>query len=202
MIDDHDTTDGPGESEHARQTDDRADAASSLGVTIPDEHVGAFVAEALEDPERSGNWDDVVDAMVAPEARADWRHLSPAERAAAVLSKADDYDRRATEQFDGVALDADRAAVRAAIDEGLRCRRNADAFRNAVAAAYDDGLLDDEALLDALADADFETERIARREDALERVDDAYDVEFSPYGGTLLDTDDGPEPETDHPETW
>jgi hypothetical protein len=177
-------------------------ADESLGINIPDDHVAAFVAEALEDPERTTAWEDVVDTMVAPSARDAWDGLSAREQAIEVLSKAAAYDDRAIEQFDAVPLDGDSQAVSESIDEGLRCRRNADTFRDGVAAAYGDGLLDDDDLVAALTESEFETERIAEREDLLERVDSVYDVEYSPYGGTLMDTDDGPEPEAEHPETW
>lgn len=174
----------------------------SLGIPIPDDHVGAFVAQALEDPERSTDWDDVVDALVAPSARDAWDRLSPVEQATEVLSKAAEFDRRAIEQFDAVPLNAERTAVQADIDEGLRCRRNADTFRDGVAAAYDSGRLDDDDIVEALSEAAFETDLIAKREDLLERLDGAFDIEFRPYGGTLMDDDDGPEPDTDHGETW
>lgn len=193
----------------SNNTDDRTEsnvstdrAESSLGVSIPEDHVGAFVAETLEDPECSTTWDDVVDAIVAPDARAAWRDLSPVEQATVVLSKASEYDQRAIEHFDSVALEDDQPAVQSDLDEGLRCRRNADVFRNGVAAAYGDGLLDDTDIVAALAAADFETGHVAEREDLLERIDSVYDVEYRPYGGTLLDTDDGPEPDPDHEETW
>jgi len=204
--------DATAERSEANSTDDRTEAPtdgqsadSSLGVTIPDDHVGAFVAEALEDPERSTSWDEVVDAMVAPGALDDWRELSRVERAAAVLEKATEYDRLAADRFDAVPLDADENAVRADVDEGLRCRGNADAFRDGVAAAYADGLLDDDDLVAALESAEFETAAIERREELLERIDGVYDVEFSPYGGTLMDTEDGGDDsnaETDRSETW
>lgn len=170
----------------------------SLGVSIPDEHVGAFVAEAFEDPERSTSWAEAVDAMVAPDVRGAWDDLSPRERAAEVLSKAAAYDRRAVDRLDGVPLDPDREAVPDAVREALRCRRNADAFRDAVADAYGEGRLDDDDLVAAVDAADFETATIARREDLLERVTEAYDVDFRPYGGTLMDADDGPDPDVDH----
>jgi len=184
------------------ESDDQRLADESLGISIPDDHVAAFVAEALEDPERTTAWEDVVDTMVAPSAREAWDELSAREQAIEVLSKAADYDDRAIEQFDAVSLDGDRGGVDGAIEEGLRCRRNADTFRDGVAAAYGDGLLDDDDLVAALSESAFETERIAEREDSLERVDSVSDVEYSPYGGTLMDTDDGPEPEAEHPETW
>jgi len=186
------------------QPDDTETTASepSLGIQIPDDHVGPFVAQALEDPERSTDWAAVVDELVAPSARDAWDRLSPAEQATEVLSKAAEFDRRAIARFEAVSLNAERTAVQADIDEGLRCRRNADTFRDGVAAAYESGRLDDDEIVEALAEADFETELIAKREDLLERLDGAFDIEFQPYGGTLMDDDDGPEPDTDHGETW
>ncbi len=100
-------------------------------MTIPEDHVGAFVAEALEDPERATTWDDVVDTLVAPVARDAWAELSPIEQATEVLSKAAEFDRRAIEHFEAVPLDGDRSEAETDIDEGLRCRRNADTFRDA-----------------------------------------------------------------------
>jgi hypothetical protein len=174
---------------------------SSLGITIPDDYVGAFVAEALEDPERATTWDDVVDTMVAPASRGAWADLSPVDQATEVLSKATEFDRQAIAHFEAVPLYGDDPA-QPDIDEGLRCRRNADTFRDGVADAYADGRLDDEDLVAALEASAFETEVIAQREDLLERIDSAFDVEYRPYGGTLMDDADGPDPETEHPETW
>jgi len=184
------------------ENDEGGGAESSLGMTIPEDHVGAFVAEALEDPERATAWDDVVDTMVAPAARDAWAALSPVEQATEVLSKAAEYDRRAIEHFEAAPLDGDRSEAEPDIDEGLRCRRNADTFRDGVAAAYGDGRLDDDGLVDALEAAEFDTEVIAKREDLLEQIDSVFEIEYSPYGGTLMDDDDGPEPETEHGETW
>lgn len=194
------TDDGP----ETNSTDDQS-IDSSLGVTIPDDHVGAFVAEALEDPERSTSWDEVVDAMVAPDARNEWRDLTRVQRAAAVLSQANEYDQFALDHFDGVPLDADRATVQSDIDEGIRCRRNADMFRNGVAAAYGDGLLDEDELVAALESADFDTDLIQRREALLERIAGVYDVDFRPYGGTLMDTEEADsdrDGDADYSETW
>ncbi|WP_276272173.1 hypothetical protein [Haloarcula litorea] len=193
----------PADGQRASDGQTAADGtASSLGVPIPDDHVGPFVAEALEDPERATEWDDIVDAMVAPAARDAWAELTPVEQASEVLSKAADYDRRAIDRFDGVSLDADRSSVQAEIDEGLRCRRNADTFRDGVAAAYDDGRLDDDDVVAALEDADFDTGTIARREALLERLDGAFELDYRPYGGTLMDDEAGPSPDPDHEETW
>lgn len=196
-----DSTDDGSES---NGTDDQS-PGSSLGVTIPDDHVGAFVAEALEDPERSTSWDDVVDSMVAPAAREEWREMPRVQRAAAVLTKASEYDQRAIDRFDRVPLDAEADTIQSDVDEGLRCRRNADTFRNGVAAAYGDDLLDEDELVAALESADFDTGLIERREDLLERIDGVYDVKFRPYGGTLMDTEESDgdcEGDADHSETW
>ncbi|AEM59082.1 hypothetical protein HISP_17280 [Haloarcula hispanica N601] len=184
------------------ETDEGGGLESSLGMTIPEDHVGAFVAEALEDPERATTWTDIVDTMVAPVARDAWAELSPIEQATEVLSKAAEFDRRAIEHFEAVPLDGDRSEAETDIDEGLRCRRNADTFRDGVAAAYGDGRLDDDGLVDALEAAEFDTEIIARREDLIERIDSVFEIDYRPYGGTLMDDDDGPEPETEHGETW
>ncbi|EMA28275.1 hypothetical protein [Haloarcula japonica] len=188
--------------EDKSESDDGGGLESSLGMTIPDDHVGAFVAEALEDPERATTWDDVVDTMVAPAARDAWAELSPVEQATEVLSKAAEFDQRAIEHFEAVPLDGDRSEAETDIDEGLRCRRNADTFRDGVAAAYGDGRLDDEGLVDALEAAEFDTEVIAEREDLIERIDSVFEIDYRPYGGTLMDDDDGPEPDTEHGETW
>ncbi|WP_434531663.1 hypothetical protein ACODNH_20245 (plasmid) [Haloarcula sp. NS06] len=188
--------------EDKSESDDGGGLESSLGMTIPDDHVGAFVAEALEDPERATTWDDVVDTMVAPVARDAWAELSPVEQATEVLSKAAEFDRRAIEHFEAVSLDGDRSEAETDIDEGLRCRRNADTFRDGVAAAYGDGRLDDDSLVDALEAAEFDTEDIAEREDLIERIDSVFEIDYRPYGGTLMDDDDGPEPDTEHGETW
>ncbi|MFC7194601.1 hypothetical protein ACFQL4_07960 [Halosimplex aquaticum] len=85
-------------------------------------------------------------------------------------------------------------------------RRNADAFRDGVAAAYAEGRIGDEELVAAVERSDFDTGQIARREDELERVTSAYDFDYRPYGGTLFDEEqadgsaDGRDP--DVPETF
>ncbi|WP_435365184.1 hypothetical protein [Haloarchaeobius sp. DYHT-AS-18] len=196
------TPDGTTETETDSEPTEEASDTPSLGMTIPEEHVGAFVAEALDDPERSTEWRDVVDAMVAPSARDVWDTLSPTEQATEVLTKAAEYDRRATERFDDVSPTADQETVQPVIDEGLRCRRNADTFRDGVAAAYSEGVLDDDALVEALRQSAFDTALIAEREDYLERLDSTFDIDFRPYGGTLMDDESGPAPTTEHGETW
>lgn len=178
----------------------------SIGVPIPDEHVGAFVAEAFEDPERSTNWSDVVDLLVAPDARDAWEALDPREQVREALSMAFDYDRQAANHLDSVPLGSEDPAARDEIDEALRCRTNADTIRDGIADAYAGDRLGDEDLVAALEAADFEPGVVARREDLLEQVTNVYDVDYRPYGGTLFDADEGPEPETDHEEerteTW
>lgn len=191
-----------GQGENKSESDDSGGLEASLGMTVPEDHVGAFVAEALEDPERATTWDDVVDTMVAPVARDAWAELNPVEQATEVISKAAEFDRRAIEHFEAVPLDGDHSEAETDIDEGLRCRRNADTFRDGVAAAYGDGRIDDDGLVDALEAAEFDTEVIARREDLIERIDSVFEIDYRPYGGTLMDDDDGPEPETEHGETW
>jgi len=180
--------------------------ADAFGVTVPEEHVGAFVAEAFEDAERDTDWGDVVDEFVPEEARDAWAELRPRDRAQAVLDAAASFDEEATETLEAVPLDAsaDRGAVEAQVEEALRLRRNADTFRDGVAAAYADGRLDDDALVAAVADSGFADDAVARRESALETVADVHDVDFRPYGGRLFDADEGPDPDVDHDasETW
>lgn len=163
-----------------------------VGITIPDEHVGAFVAEVFEDAERSTTWHRVVDALVAPTARDAWDELAAVERTAEVLRSADRFDRHAAELLAGIDVTADalEGDVRETFDEATRLRRNADAFRDGVADAYAEGLLDDEQLVAAVEAVGFDTETIARREDELERVTSAYDFEYRPYGGTLVQGSD------------
>lgn len=182
--------DGPGESDR----DDSSEHTTTqtleevVGITIPDEHVGAFVAEVFEDAERSTTWHRVVDALVAPAAREAWDELAAVERTAEVLRSADRFDRHAAELLAGidVTTDAPEGDVREIFDEAMRLRRNADAFRDGVADAYAEGLLDDDQLVAAVETVGFDTETIARREDELERVTSAYDFEYRPYGGTLV----------------
>ncbi|WP_415381232.1 hypothetical protein [Halosimplex sp. TS25] len=193
-----DGTDGP--------VDDEA-----MGVPIPDEHVGAFVAEAFEDPERTTTWADVVDAMVAPDARDAWEGLSVAEQTVEVLGQAAEYDRRATDELERIPTNRGEPTpeIRSSFAEARRLRRNADAFRDGVAAAYADGRIDDDELVAAVEESDFDTGQIARREDELERVTSAYDFDYRPYGGTLFDEEqaDGSEAggggrDPDIPETF
>jgi hypothetical protein len=168
-------------------------AAESVGLSIPDDHVGAFVAEVFEDPERSTTWSGAVDAMVPDDAREQWDRLSAGERAKEMLGMATDYDERAVEHLAEIPVDGDVGAadVRDRFDEAVRCRRNADKLRNAIADAYADGTLDDDSMVGAVEANDFDTTRIARREQLLESVAEAHGFEFRPYGGTLVHEDDG-----------
>lgn len=170
----------------------------AVGVTVPDEHVGAFVAEAFEDVERDTAWCDVVDAFVPPSARDEWNELSPRERATAVLDRASEYDRSAVDGFAEIPCSVGGDLDRETLSEALRCRRNADQFRDGVAAAYADDIVDDDALVGAVDDSAFDTELVGERERLLEEVDEYYDVDFRPYGGQLFDADEGPDPDVDH----
>ncbi|MFB6183472.1 MAG: hypothetical protein ABEI96_02860 [Haloarculaceae archaeon] len=178
-------------------------ADESVGVRIPDEHAGAFVAEAFEDPERDTDWEDVVDALVAPAARDAWDALSARRQTVEVLDAATDYDERAVDHL-SAALDEASHDVETRVDEALRCRRNADTFRDGVADAYASGRLDDDALREAVTASRFDSGPIAERERLLQRVDETVGVDYRPYGGTLFDDADGPDASVDHgvPETW
>lgn len=166
----------------------------SVGVTIPEEHVGAFVAQAFEDVERDTDWADVVDALVSPAAREDWRALDPAEQVAEVLRTAGDYDERAADALEAVSTDMGSLAPddEERWAEATRLRRNADILRDGVADAYATGRVDDEQLVAAVEAADFDTGTVARREEAVERVANAFALDFRPYGGTLFDGDREP----------
>jgi len=169
-------------------------------VPIPRDHVGAFVAEAFEDPERDTDWGTVVETVVADEARTAWESLSPSEQAAELLSMAADYDRRATELLASIPLGGTDApdmdtnaeeetpptAVEEQFEEATRRRRNADLIRDGIADAYAAGRIDDEAILEVVETVGFDTGRIARRERRLEAVADAHGFDFRPYGGTLF----------------
>lgn len=163
----------------------------SVGVPIPEDHVGAFVAEAFEDPERSTTWEDAVDKVVSPEAREEWESLSSRQQVTEVLGMADNFDRRAVETLERIPTDLERPTDRIdrLFEEARRCRRNADILRDAVAAAYRDGHADDGDLVDAVESEDFDTATIADREDTLESVATAYGYDFRPYGGTLFEED-------------
>jgi hypothetical protein len=149
----------------------------------------------------------VVDTMVAPAARDDWAELSAVEQTVEVLRQAAEYDRRATDELERIPTNRAEPTpeIRSSFEEAKRLRRNADAFRDGVAAAYAEGRIDDEELVAAVERSEFDTTQIARREDALESVTAVYDFDFRPYGGTLFDEDQsadegGVDPEV--PETF
>lgn len=194
----------PTEDEQDLRTDGGASLEEAVGMEIPDDYVGAFVAEVFEDAERATSWDDVVDSMVAPEARDTWESLTPVEQVIEVLKMADGYDERAADLLSDVEIDCsvpDEATL-SAFEEATRLRNNADAFRNAIATAYDEGHVDDDGLVEAVESFGFDTETIARREDELERVTSAYDLDYRPYGGTLVQERDGPTTDPEIPETF
>lgn len=176
---------------------------SPLGIEIPADHVGAFVAEVFEDAERDTGWEDVVDAMVAPSAREDWASLEPGQQAVEVLRWARSYDEQAIEALESVPTDgtADPGDVEERFGEARRCRTNADTFRDGIAAAYADGRLDDEALIDAVETVGFDTEVVAEREQELERVANHFELDYQPYGGTLIQERES-QPEGTAPETF
>jgi hypothetical protein len=195
MTDDTYELDGVGESSGDEGTE--ADAGESLGVAVPDDHVAAFVAAAFEDAERDTDWPAVVDEVVADEARAAWDDLSAREQTAELLGVADEFDDRAVERLSAIPLDRAELAGRDRdrFEDAMRCRRNADRIRDGIADGVASGRVDDDDLVGAVEDAGFETDTIAEREDALEAVAGAYDVDFRPYGGTLMNDDDGGVPE-------
>lgn len=199
-------TDTPGETDGDEQGRSTSAAAleAAVGMPIPDEHVGAFVAEVFEDAERSMTWQDVVDAMVAPEAREAWDDLTETQQVAEVLNVAANYDERAADALEAIEVDSAGPddETKAAFREARRLRRNADGFRDGVASAYDEGHVDDEGLVTAIERIDFDSQRIARREDELERVTAAYDFDYRPYGGTLIQDDEAPARDPDVPETF
>jgi len=161
----------------------------SLGLTVPEEHVGAFVAEAFEDVERSTEWAEAVDAVVADEARGAWNALSVREQVVELLRMAGQFDTEATELLDDIPLDrgSPTDGMRERFKEAKRLRRNADILRDGIAAGYSDGRVSDDDLIGAVESFGFETNRIAAREDALDAVANAYDLDFRPYGGTLME---------------
>lgn len=180
---------------------DEGDGEESVGLTVPDDHVAAFVAEAFEDAERDTDWDEVIDSVVADDARAAWDALCPQAQATELLEIADAYDERAVERLAAVPLDRAELSgdAREQFDDAKRCRRNADRIRDGIADGFATGRLDDDDLVGALETVDFDTDTIAEREDELEAVTGAYDVDFRPYGGTLVDETDGGVPER---EVW
>jgi len=197
------TDDDPREDEQRGETG-AASIEEAVGMQVPDEYVGAFVAEVFEDAERATSWDDVVDAMVAPDARDAWESLTPVEQVIEVLKMADSYDERAADLLSGIETignEPDEETV-STFEEATRLRDNADAVRNGIAAAYDEGYIDDDELVDAVESFGFDTDTIARREDELERVTSAYDLDYRPYGGTLIQESDEPAADPDVPETF
>lgn len=170
-----------------------------VGVPVPDAHVGAFVAEVFEDPERDTRWSDAVDGLVAPSARDAWDALDPDEQVREVLAKADDYDDRAIELLETVDGAPSDDPVRERLEEAKRLRRNADMLRDAIADAYSSGNVSDEELRAAVEAHGFDTTRVARRERLLERVADTHEIDFRPYGGTLLHEEGG---QRGSPDAW
>lgn len=159
-----------------------------MGLPVPEEYAGAFVAEVFEDVERSTTWAEAVEALVATDAREAWERLSPIEQVVAVLDAAADFDNRAVETFEAIPIDGqDGEPIRADYEEARRFRRNADMLRNGVAEAYSSGYIDDEQLVEAVERHGFESDTIARREELLESIAEAHGLEFRPYGGTLME---------------
>lgn len=159
-----------------------------VGLPVPDEYVGAFVAEVFEDVERSTTWEEAVDALVAAAARSAWDGLSPVEQVVAMLDAADGFDERGVETLEAIPLDGqDGASVRDEYEEARRFRRNADMLRNGVADAYSSGHVDDDQLIQAVERHGFESDTIARREELLESIAETHGLEFRPYGGTLME---------------
>lgn len=192
-----------GETPPDREPDpERAGANRPTGVPIPPAHVGAFVAETFEDPERDTAWDDVVERLIADGARDAWEALAVQEQVEELLSMADDYDRQAIDLLEDLPVhdgdDTDRRVpvhdgdgtepVDPRFEEALRRRRNADIVRDGIADAYASGRIDDRTLVAAVESFGFDTERIAAREDRLETVANAHDLDFRPYGGMLFST--------------
>lgn len=176
---------------------------SSVGVTVPDDHVAAFVAEAFEDPERSTTWEEVIEEAIAPAAREAWDELSPGKQVRELLAMADEYDERAIEKLAAIPTDGSEPTDRAdeLFAEARRCRRNADRIRDAIADAYASDYVADDELVDAVETYGFDTMTIAEREQLMETVTDQYDYDFRPYGGTLM-TDDGANSDAGNYERW
>jgi len=169
-------------------------AEDSIGLSVPEDHVGAFVAEAFEDVERDTAWPAVVDEVIADAARDAWADLDGTERVREMIELAAGYDERALERLEAVPVEPGDLGddAEATLSDGLRCRRNADRLRDAVADAYDRGVVDDDGLVAAVESAEFDTATVAAREDRLDTLAELHEFEFRPYGGTLLDgRDDG-----------
>ncbi|ELY96411.1 hypothetical protein [Natrialba taiwanensis] len=204
MTDKRDNTSGTDES-HANREDDKPDDArtaesraaaasagsgseESLGITIPDDHVGAFVAQAFEDVERSTEWTEAVDAAIPADARGAWQSLSTRDQVIELLTLADEFDAKATALLEEIPLDRDGLDDDRyeRVSDAKRLRRNADILRDGIAAGYAEGRVSDDELVAAIEAFGFDTATIAEREDALDAVSSAYNVEFRPYGGTLM----------------
>ncbi len=168
-----------------------------IGVPVPEEYMGAFVAEVFEDPERTTTWREAVAALVAPADRDAWEALSPIEQVIVVLDTAAEYDQTALRRFEEIPDDgyASEETIRETYEEAKRNRRNADMLRNAVADAYSRDVIDDNALVEAVDRHGFDSETIAAREQQLESVADAYGLEFRPYGGTLIEPAEEKDPD-------
>ncbi|QCC57520.1 hypothetical protein NP511_02950 [Natrinema thermotolerans] len=175
----------------------------SLGVTIPDDHVGAFVAQAFEDVERSTEWEEAIDSVVADEARDAWNRLEPRKQVIELLKMADQFDRKATALLEEIPLDRGGLDddLREQFDDAKRLRRNADVVRDGIAAGYAEGRVSDDELVDAVETFEFDTAAIAEREDALDDVANAYNLDFRPYGGTLMNERD-PDDDAEEFEAW
>ncbi|QCW03842.1 hypothetical protein [Natrinema pallidum] len=175
----------------------------SLGVTIPDDHVGAFVAQAFEDVERSTEWTEAIDAVVDDDARDAWRSLSARKQVVELLTIADGFDEQATALLEEIPLDRGGLDddLRERFEEAKRLRRNADILRDGIAAGYAEGRVSDDELVAAVEAFEFDTATIAAREDALDAVANAYDLEFRPYGGTLM-TEREPDDDAESFEAW
>lgn len=194
-------TDGHSSDPASARGDDGSDAP--VGVTVPADHLGAFVAEAFEDAERSTSWDETIDAVVPEEARGEWAALSVRKRVIELLDLADGFDRRAADLLESIPLDRGRPTgkIRERFAEAERLRRNADLLRNGIAAGYAEGRVGDEDLVAAIESFGFDTARIAEREDALDAVASAYDLDYRPYGGTLM-TDREDDRDAEEFEAW
>lgn len=179
-------------------------AEESVGVSVPEDHVGAFVAQAFEDPERSTTWSEVVQEAIAPSAREAWDRLEPREQVSELLAMADEFDERAVDLLSKIPTD--RTAPSERIDElfaeARRCRRNADRLRDGIADAYAEGRIGGNELATAVDSSGFETGTIAEREALIEEVTDVYDYDFRPYGGTLMQEDNPPSRNEEATELW
>lgn len=172
----------------------RADATDRpMGIEIPQEHVGAFVAEVFTDVERNTSWSEVVNAIVHDDARGEWNDLPPRARLREALELADSFDQRCLAQLRSMPLqDATADGVEETFREAMRYRRNADILRDAIADAYASGLVGDQDLVQAVETCGFTTERIEQRETKIEQVTKRFDLSFRPYGGKLMHPDGEP----------